>query len=219
MIWIKTAHNLIVFVISIGALISSLSFVDQVNGIYLEEAPKATQDLQKVFLPPIYRMQWFVFAFDGVCLLYYIYQWPIWDCIKEKFPFFQYEAQSSEKADCTTLLLNVMFNLIDNAMKYAGEDPHIVIRTRQSEVGLSLAVQDNGMGIAKEHLGKVFERLYRVPTGNVHNVKGFGLGLSYVKNVIERHEGSVQIESTPGEGTTLTLNLPFEHQPDKTEET
>ena len=90
---------------------------------------------------------------------------------------------------------------------------------RQSEVGLSLAVQDNGMGIAKEHLGKVFERLYRVPTGNVHNVKGFGLGLSYVKNVIERHEGSVQIESTPGEGTTLTLNLPFEHQPDKTEET
>ena len=112
MIWIKTAHNLIVFVISIGALISSLSFVDQVNGIYLEEAPKATQDLQKVFLPPIYRMQWFVFAFDGVCLLYYIYQWPIWDCIKEKFPFFQYEAQSSEKADCTTLLLNVMFNLI-----------------------------------------------------------------------------------------------------------
>lgn len=127
---------------------------------------------------------------------------------------------SNPNLECDRIhLTNVMFNLIDNAMKYAGEDPHIVIRTRQSEAGLSLAVQDNGMGIAKEHLGKVFERLYRVPTGNVHNVKGFGLGLSYVKNVIERHEGSVQIESTPGEGTTLTLNLPFEHQPDKTEET
>ena len=127
---------------------------------------------------------------------------------------------SNPNLECDRIhLTNVMFNLIDNAMKYAGEDPHIVIRTRQSEVGLSLSVQDNGMGIAKEHLGKVFERLYRVPTGNVHNVKGFGLGLSYVKNVIERHEGSVQIESTPGEGTTLTLNLPFEHQPDKTLET
>jgi two-component system phosphate regulon sensor histidine kinase PhoR len=127
---------------------------------------------------------------------------------------------SNPNLECDRIhLTNVMFNLIDNAMKYAGDDPCIVIRTRQSDFGLSLSVQDNGMGIAKEHLGKVFERLYRVPTGNVHNVKGFGLGLSYVKNVIERHEGSVQIESTPGEGTTLTLNLPFEHQPDKTEET
>jgi two-component system phosphate regulon sensor histidine kinase PhoR len=113
---------------------------------------------------------------------------------------------------------NVLFNLIDNAMKYAKEDPHFVIRSEQTPDGLSLHIQDNGIGIAKEHLGKVFERLYRVPTGNVHNVKGFGLGLSYVKNVLEHHGGSVHIASQPGEGTTLTLNLPFE-QPDKTEAT
>ena len=113
---------------------------------------------------------------------------------------------------------NVLFNLIDNAMKYAKGDPHIVIRSEQTSDGLSLYIQDNGIGIAKEHLGKVFERLYRVPTGNVHNVKGFGLGLSYVKNVLEHHGGSVHIASQPGEGTTLTLNLPFE-QPDKTEAT
>ena len=113
---------------------------------------------------------------------------------------------------------NVLFNLIDNAMKYAKENPHIVIRSEQTPDGLSLHIQDNGIGIAKEHLGKVFERLYRVPTGNVHNVKGFGLGLSYVKNVLEHHGGSVHIASQPGEGTTLTLNLPFE-QPDKTEAT
>ena len=113
---------------------------------------------------------------------------------------------------------NVLFNLIDNAMKYAKEDPHIVIHSEQTPDGLSLHIQDNGIGIAKEHLGKVFERLYRVPTGNVHNVKGFGLGLSYVKNVLEHHGGSVHIASQPGEGTTLTLNLPFE-QSDKTEAT
>ena len=112
-------------------------------------------------------------------------------------------------------LTNILFNLIDNAVKYSGEDPHIVIRTAQTPDGVSLHIQDNGVGIAKEHLGKVFERLYRVPTGNVHDVKGFGLGLSYVKNVVERHGGSVQIESRVGEGTTLKLLLPFECQPDK----
>ena len=113
-------------------------------------------------------------------------------------------------------LTNILFNLIDNAVKYSGEDPHIVIRTAQTADGVSLHIQDNGVGIAKEHLGKVFERLYRVPTGNVHDVKGFGLGLSYVKNVVEGHGGSVHIASRVGEGTTLKLMLPFECQPDKT---
>jgi two-component system phosphate regulon sensor histidine kinase PhoR len=112
----------------------------------------------------------------------------------------------------------MLFNLIDNAVKYSGDDPHLVIRTAQTPDGVSLDVQDNGVGIAKEHLGKVFERLFRVPTGNVHDVKGFGLGLSYVKNVVERHGGSVHIASRVGEGTTLKLLLPFECQPDKTEE-
>ena len=114
-------------------------------------------------------------------------------------------------------LTNILFNLIDNAVKYSGEDPHIVIRTAQTPDGVSLDIQDNGVGIAKEHLGKVFDRLYRVPTGNVHDVKGFGLGLSYVKNVVERHGGSVQIASRVGEGTTLKLLLPFDCQPEKTE--
>lgn len=115
-------------------------------------------------------------------------------------------------------LTNVLFNLIDNAMKYAQENPKVVLKTSQTPDGLILEIADNGIGIAKEHLGKVFERLYRVPTGNVHNVKGFGLGLSYVKNVIERHGGSVHIASRLGEGTTLKLFLPFEPPTDKTDE-
>ena len=114
-------------------------------------------------------------------------------------------------------LTNILFNVIDNAMKYAKEDPHVVIRTTQTPDGLSLDIQDNGVGIAREHLGKVFERLYRVPTGNVHDVKGFGLGLSYVKNVIERHGGTVNLTSRLGEGTTFTFTLPFESQPTTTD--
>ena len=65
-----------------------------------------------MFLPPIYRMQYFVLSFDSLVLLYYIYQMPVWDCVKSKFPFFQYEAKTAEKADCTNLLLSIMFNCI-----------------------------------------------------------------------------------------------------------
>ena len=108
----KTIHNLVVFFISLGALMAMYSIVNKTENLYLPEAPKATQDIQKVFIPPIFRMQWFVFCFDALSILYYVYQWPCWDCIKEKFPFFQYEAKTTEKADCATLLLNIMFNLI-----------------------------------------------------------------------------------------------------------
>jgi two-component system phosphate regulon sensor histidine kinase PhoR len=73
---------------------------------------------------------------------------------------------------------------------------------------VELRFQDNGIGIAKEHLGKVFDRLYRVPTGNVHDVKGFGLGLSYVKTVVDRHQGFIRVESEPGKGSTFVLVMP-----------
>jgi len=73
---------------------------------------------------------------------------------------------------------------------------------------LELRFQDNGIGIGKEHLGKVFDRLYRVPTGNVHDVKGFGLGLSYVKTVVDRHNGTIRVESELEQGSTFVLLLP-----------
>jgi two-component system phosphate regulon sensor histidine kinase PhoR len=103
---------------------------------------------------------------------------------------------------------NVVYNLLDNALKYGGDHPVIRISSRVDEKGIALRFQDNGIGIAKEHLGKVFDRMYRVPTGNVHDVKGFGIGLSYVKNVIEGHEGTIRVISESGKGSTFTIVLP-----------
>ena len=109
-----------------------------------------------------------------------------------------------------THLTSVIFNLIDNALKYSQESPKIKISTLQTDEGLEFCVRDNGVGIPKEHLGKVFERLYRVPTGNIHDVKGFGLGLSYVKEVVERHGGEITVESELGSYSVFCLKLKFD---------
>ena len=106
-------------------------------------------------------------------------------------------------------LTNVIFNLIDNAIKYSPEGAQIEISSFQTNDGIELRIRDNGLGIPKEFLGKVFERLFRVPTGNVHDVKGFGLGLSYVKNVVERHNGTIYVESEPNSGSTFIMKLKF----------
>lgn len=103
---------------------------------------------------------------------------------------------------------NVVYNLIDNALKYSNGEPKLTISSRQVTNGVELRFQDNGIGIPREDLGKVFDRLYRVPTGNVHDVKGFGLGLSYVQTVIERHNGAIWVESEVGKGSQFILRLP-----------
>ena len=104
-------------------------------------------------------------------------------------------------------ITNVIFNLLDNAIKYSPDGAQIEIISNQTEDGVELLVKDNGVGIPKEYIGKVFERLFRVPTGNVHDVKGFGLGLSYVKTVIERHGGVIYVESEVDKGSTFVVKL------------
>jgi two-component system, OmpR family, phosphate regulon sensor histidine kinase PhoR len=116
--------------------------------------------------------------------------------------------QTSIEAD-QNHLSNVIYNLLDNAVKYSKESPSIKISTSNNEDNLTIAIADNGIGISEENLKKVFDRLYRVPTGNIHNVKGFGLGLSYVKIISERHGGRVYVESKIGKGSTFFIEIPL----------
>lgn len=109
-------------------------------------------------------------------------------------------------------LTSVVFNLVDNALKYRGKEP-LMITVSLSSNSLQngriwLAVQDNGIGIAPEYQPKVFDKFFRVPAGNVHNVKGHGLGLSYVADVVRQHGGSIRVESTAGKGSRFVVELP-----------
>lgn len=105
-------------------------------------------------------------------------------------------------------ITNVIFNLLDNAMKYSREDPVIRIMTENRKDRIMVAIQDNGIGIAKEHHNQIFERFYRVPTGNVHDVKGFGLGLSYVKKIVDLHNAEIKVESALNKGTKFKIYFP-----------
>jgi two-component system phosphate regulon sensor histidine kinase PhoR len=104
---------------------------------------------------------------------------------------------------------NVLNNLIDNAVKYSPANPNVEITAAPQDSGILIRVKDQGMGMPKEALQSIFDAFYRVPTGNVHNVKGFGLGLSYVKKIVEAHGGKVHVKSKLGEGSTFEIYLPY----------
>ena len=107
---------------------------------------------------------------------------------------------------------NVIYNLLDNANKYSTDEPIIHLQTKNLEGELIISVKDNGIGIPKEHQNKIFDKFYRISTGNVHNVKGFGLGLNYVKRIIDNHHGKIWLESVVGSGTTISFSIPIENE-------
>ena len=104
---------------------------------------------------------------------------------------------------------NVVHNLLDNANKYSKESPEITLETRDAKEGVEIVVSDKGIGMAKDDTRRIFEKFYRVSTGNVHDVKGFGLGLSYVKAIVDAHSGNVRVRSSLGEGSTFIIFLPY----------
>ena len=108
------------------------------------------------------------------------------------------------------LIVQLVLLLGDNAIKYSAQEPHITITTR-TEPGFAIfEIADNGIGIAKEDQKHIFEKFYRVSTGDVHNVKGFGIGLNYVSQVVALHKGKISLTSEPGQGSTFTISLPLE---------
>ncbi len=107
-----------------------------------------------------------------------------------------------------THLTNALCNLVDNAIKYSKGKPELTIQTSNRGQNLVVVVSDKGIGIEKEYQKKVFDKFFRVPTGDVHDVKGFGLGLAYIKKIIELHDGTIELQSEKGKGTTFTITLP-----------
>ncbi len=118
------------------------------------------------------------------------------------------EAEKFQVFGDKTHLTNALCNLVDNAIKYSKETPELIIKTSNIGQNIILKISDNGIGIENEYHEKVFDKFFRVPTGNVHDVKGFGLGLTYVKEIFESHGGVIELQSEKENGTIFTITLP-----------
>lgn len=138
-----------------------------------------------------------------------------------KLQFEKYRANVSLQAEGGNYTLeadklhitSVIYNLLDNALKYSQENPVIQVSIHSHENHISLSVKDNGIGIPPEYKGKVFEKFFRVPMGDQHNIKGYGLGLSYVSEIASRHHGYITVDSELGKGSTFTVNIPYKEAP------
>ncbi|MCF8378338.1 MAG: HAMP domain-containing histidine kinase [Bacteroidales bacterium] len=130
--------------------------------------------------------------------------------------FTQKEADVKLQLECTDPflvadkmhLVSIFTNLLDNALKYSAEDPFIKIKATNNSKSISIKISDNGIGMSKEEQNKIFDKFYRIPKGDIHNVKGFGLGLSYVKAIIETMQGEIIVKSQPSKGSTFRIILP-----------
>ena len=138
-----------------------------------------------------------------------------------KLQFEKYYATISLKTEGDNFLIeadrlhitSVIYNLLDNALKYSKEKPVIQVRLKSKEQHIELSVEDNGIGIPAEYKSKIFDKFFRVPTGNRHDAKGYGLGLSYVSEVVKRHHGFITVESEPGRGSIFTAYIPYKEMP------
>jgi len=131
---------------------------------------------------------------------------PLIQQTNTRIEFKQEKENKSIYADESNIAM-VIVNLVENAIKYSRE-PYVIITTTAENGHYYISVKDNGIGIEKKYIKQLFKKFFRVPTGNVHNVKGFGLGLNFVKKVIDAHKGKIAVNSIPGIGTEFKITLP-----------
>jgi two-component system phosphate regulon sensor histidine kinase PhoR len=187
--------------------------IERISGVIFEESKRLSMQVEKVLQMAIFnegRLKMKFKNFDFHELI---------DGVKQNFEIrvHSLNGQISFTKNASNYIIygdqvhitNVLFNLLDNAVKYCKSEPEIEVTTENRKDKLVVFVTDNGIGIAKEHQKQIFERFYRVPTGNVHDVKGFGLGLHYVSKIIEAHNGTIEVESSLNKGTTFMISFPI----------
>lgn len=193
----------------------SQSTVDHISGVIFDESKRLSSQVEKVLQMAVFNEGKLKLKFTQIDLNTLV------ETVASNFDI----RMTNENGELKTVLqaenpfitgdevhiTNVIFNLLDNAVKYSKSNPIIEISTENKYGWVIVQVKDNGIGIPKEHITQIFERFYRVPTGNIHNVKGFGLGLSYVKRIIDVHNGKIKVDSTLGKGTRFRLYFPLKN--------
>jgi two-component system phosphate regulon sensor histidine kinase PhoR len=195
-----------------NSLVHSPTTIDHISGVILDESKRLSSQVEKVLQMAVFNEGKLKLKFTEIDLN---------QIVSQASSNFEIRVTTIGGTLETTIsaenplingdevhITNVIFNMLDNAEKYSKEIPKIEISTENKGSWVIVQIKDYGIGISKENLTQIFERFYRIPTGNVHNVKGFGLGLSYVKRIVEEHHGKIKVESTVGKGTKFRLYFP-----------
>jgi len=193
----------------------SQSTVDHISGVIFDESKRLSNQVEKVLQMAVFNEGKLKLKFTQIDLN------TLAETVASNFDIRVANENGELKTDLQAKnpfikgdevhITNVIFNLLDNAVKYSKSNPQIELSTENKNGFVIVQVKDNGIGIPKEHQAQIFERFYRVPTGNIHNVKGFGLGLSYVKRIIDAHNGKIKVDSTLGKGTRFRLYFPLKN--------
>ena len=187
--------------------------IEHISGIIFQESKRLTTQVEKVLQMAVFNEGKLKLKFKEVNINTLINSVVLNFELRVKSK--NGELTSDLKADPAIIkadevhLTNVLFNLLDNAVKYSKDEPRIIISSEIKDDFLVVSVRDHGIGIQSEHVSQIFERFYRVPTGNVHDVKGFGLGLSYVKIIVDAHKGKIKVESALNKGTKFMIYFPI----------
>jgi len=206
-----------------GAVSNSPSTIDHIAGIIRDESKRLTFQVEKVLQTALFTETRMKLKLKNVNLN------EVVENLVSKFSlrvedkggqlYCYLEADHDEVYADEVHITNVVSNLLDNAIKYCVKVPEISVYTRNKDEGIIISVIDNGIGIAAKEQKLIFERFYRVATGNLHDVKGFGLGLSYVKTIIEAHGGRIEVESAEGKGSRFDIILPLAAKKQKVKRT